>query len=525
MVGETVYLYGPSGAGKSSAGRLLAECLRLPLLDLDQEIERQAGKSIRDIFAQEGEAGFRIREKKALQEAARGMRQVVALGGGTLLDPENRELVGGNGRVVCLSASIPDLVERLAGEPDSRPLLSGDRGERLERLLAERRPHYASFPLQLDTSGKGLAEIAWELQVLLGVFRVEGMGSGYEVRVSAGGLAGIGEKLAAGAFRGPAALVSDENVAALYGEQVGAALQKSGFHPGWVTFSAGEEAKNLHTVAAIWQRFLELGLERGSTVIALGGGVTTDLAGFAAATYLRGVPWVALPTSLLGMVDASLGGKTGFDLPQGKNLVGAFYPPRLVLADPLTLQTLPAREFRSGMAEVIKAGIIADPALFCLCAQGWEAVQASLEEVIRRAMAVKVRLIQEDPYESGRRAVLNLGHTVGHALELASDYRLAHGEAVAVGMVVEARLAEALGMANLGLAEEIAAVLRQFSLPVSIPPGLDRQRIINGMQVDKKKHMGELRFALPVMIGAVKPGISISGTKLETLKKILEAGK
>jgi 3-dehydroquinate synthase len=266
-------------------------------------------------------------------------------------------------------------------------------------------------------------------------------------------------------------------------------------------------------------------LERGSPVVALGGGVTTDLAGFAAATYLRGVPWVALPTSLLGMVDASLGGKTGFDLPQGKNLVGVFNPPRLVLADPHTLQTLPAREFCSGMAEVIKAGIIADPALFHLCAQGWEAVQASLEKVIRHAMAVKVRLIQQDPYEGGERAVLNLGHTIGHALELVSGYRLAHGEAVAVGMVVETRLAEALGIAQMGLADEIAVVLRRFNLPVGIPPGLDQQAIFDAMQVDKKKHLGELRFSLPVKIGEVKPGITLSGTDLDCLTSILEAGE
>jgi 3-dehydroquinate synthase len=392
-------------------------------------------------------------------------------------------------------------------------------------LLAERRPHYASFTLQLDTSGKTLAEIAWELQVLLGTFHVEGMGAGYAVQICPGGLEVIGERLAEGGLRGPAALVSDENVAVLYGERVEAGLQRSGFRPVLVTFPAGEATKHLQTIASFWQSFLKHGLERGSTVIALGGGVTTDLAGFAAATYLRGVPWVALPTSLLGMVDASLGGKTGFDLPQGKNLVGVFNPPRLVLADPYTLRTLPAGEFRAGMAEVLKAGVIADPALFYLCAQGLERAQARLDEIIRRAMAVKVRLIQEDPYERAARAVLNLGHTIGHAVELVSRYRLSHGEAVAVGMVLEARLAEGLGIARQGLADEISAALRKFSLPVSLPPGLDKKAILERMQVDKKKHMGELRFALPVKIGEVMPGVPISGKSLELLKSILEAGE
>jgi 3-dehydroquinate synthase len=254
-------------------------------------------------------------------------------------------------------------------------------------------------------------------------------------------------------------------------------------------------------------------------VLALGGGVTGDLAGFAAATYLRGVAWVAAPTSLLGMVDASLGGKTGADLPRGKNLVGAFHPPRLVLADPSTLASLPEAEMRSGLAEVVKAGVIGDEALFRQCAEGWEAVMRSLESVVRHSMAVKVRLIQEDPYEKGRRAALNLGHTIGHAIEAGSGYRLRHGEAVSIGMVTAARLSERLGIAQPGLAGEIADTLQGLHLPVEVPPGMEWDTIARGMQVDKKRLGGSLRFALPERIGRVRVGVEV--TDIELIRSVL----
>jgi len=241
----------------------------------------------------------------------------------------------------------------------------------------------------------------------------------------------------------------------------------------------------------------------------LGGGVTSDLAGFAAATYLRGVRWVAAPTTLLAMADASLGGKTGFDLPQGKNLVGAFHPPCLVLADPQTLATLPQRELRAGLGEVVKAGLIADPNLFELCAQGWPVVSERLDEVVRRSMAVKVRIVQADPYERGRRTVLNLGHTLGHAVETASDYQLLHGEAIAIGLVAEARLAERLGLAHNGLAKRIAACLAGLGLPTEIPADLPPEAIIRAAMIDKKRIAGNLRFALPIHPGCVRVGVTV----------------
>jgi 3-dehydroquinate synthetase len=219
------------------------------------------------------------------------------------------------------------------------------------------------------------------------------------------------------------------------------------------------------------------------------------------------------------MVDSSLGGKTGVDLPQGKNLVGAFHPPKLVWTDPLTLETLPQAELRSGMAEVLKAGVIADPKLFVLCRQGWDAINANRQEIVRRAMAVKINIIQQDPYERSLRAVLNFGHTIGHAIETVSEYSLRHGEAVAIGMLLEARLSEELGLAQESLSAPIHTTLKHLSLPVRIPPRLDRQAILEIMFFDKKKASGELKFALPVRIGEVQPGVKVP---VDLLKKIIQ---
>jgi 3-dehydroquinate synthetase len=218
---------------------------------------------------------------------------------------------------------------------------------------------------------------------------------------------------------------------------------------------------------------------------------------------------VTLPTSLLAMVDASLGGKTGCDLPQGKNLVGAFHPPSLVLADPQTLRTLPEAELRNGMAEVLKHGILGDAELFERCSQGWQVLSNDLDSLVRQAMAVKLRIIQEDPYERGERASLNLGHTLGHALEQASDFQIKHGEGVAIGTLAAARLAEQMGLAQTGLAEKIEAALNRLGLPTGVPPGLERERILSAMMLDKKRLSGKLRLVLPTRIGASRWGVEI----------------
>jgi 3-dehydroquinate synthase len=349
------------------------------------------------------------------------------------------------------------------------------------------------------------------------MFRVKGMESrkhpAYDVRVQQGGIDALGEMLQARGLRGPVVVVTDENVGAAYLPRVLASLTNSRFKAHGVTIPAGEQHKTLETVSQLWAAFSSAKIERGSTIVALGGGVVGDLAGYAASAWVRGVAWVAVPTSLLAMVDASMGGKTGFDLPQGKNLVGAFHPPRLVLADPDVLATLPEVESINGMAEVVKHGVIADPTLFEMCKDLEDL--SDLPGLVSRAMAVKVKIIEEDPYEQDVRQALNLGHTVGHGVELASGFRLRHGEAVAIGMVVEARMAEKVGLAKPGLADEIADVLQSTRLPTEIPTDLDRDAITDAMMRDKKKAAGIVKFALPVSIGDVRVGVEIDDWVIE----------
>ena len=491
-----IFLYGPPGAGKSSVGKALAEKLRLPFIDLDLEIEKSASKTISTIINEQGESAFRDLETAALKRAVNDSPRVIALGGGAMLRHENRALAESNGKIVLLTAELDILLERLQSENGKRPLLTGDLREKLSSLLSKRAEHYGSFPLSIHVDYKTPEQIVRQAQIDLGRHHLSAMGE-YDVVVE-----GVNE-LIHYPLKNPI-IVADENVAKHHLEKLKSILQASGFESKPVIVPAGEEYKNLETISRLWKSFLDHGLDRKSIVIALGGGVISDMAGFAASTFMRGVDWVCVPTTLLSMVDASIGGKTGFDLPEGKNLIGSFHPPKLVLADPLLLETLPELELISGMAEVIKHGIISDPELFSLCGRGLGWVKENLEEVVKRAMAVKIKIIEEDPYEKGVRAALNLGHTVGHAVELVSHFQLRHGEAVAIGMVAEAKLAERLTVASKGLSDAVAEALLALGLPTQIPKELPREELIRAMRMDKKKNAKAIRFALPAEIGRVE---------------------
>ncbi|MDX1437683.1 MAG: bifunctional shikimate kinase/3-dehydroquinate synthase, partial [Anaerolineales bacterium] len=365
-------MYGPPGSGKTAAGRALGASLKIPFKDLDTQIVEKAGQSIAGIFSAEGEAGFRKREKDALRKALQGYSGVLALGGGALLDEENIKLAAETGELICLHAAAGVLQERLKSSRAVRPLLENGEEGALERLLERRAAHYRSFEKRIATDALTPEEVAWEIQLLLGRYRVPGMGGGYSIFVDEGLLQQVGSFVQTEALSGPVCVVGDDQVLDRFGGEVVAAIADAGYDAAAAGFPAGEQSKSIATIEALWEQFLEQKLERGSTIVSLGGGVVSDIAGFAAATYMRGVSWVVVPTSLLAMVDAGIGGKTGVDLPQGKNLVGAFHPPRIVLADPDALRYLPETEIKSGLAEVVKHGVIGDPLLFAQCESGYQ---------------------------------------------------------------------------------------------------------------------------------------------------------
>ena len=336
--------------------------------------------------------------------------------------------------------------------------------------------------------------------------RVGHPGGEYPIYLGDGLLAHAGGALrASGALQGSrVAVVSNPVVEPLYGAQLETALCAAGYQPTVCTIPDGEENKTLDTVAGLYDQFLDGGLDRSGGVISLGGGVTGDIAGFAAATFMRGVPFVQVPTTLLSMVDASVGGKVGVDLPQGKNLAGAFKQPTLVVVDPGVLATLPAEEVRSGMSEAIKHGIISAPDLFAELESPTPGARFPMSvSQLKRALEVKIQVIEADPFEQGRRAVLNLGHTVAHALERLSDFSLRHGEAVAIGMVAAARISAELGRAEPSLPGRIEAALAAWGLPVRCPP-FGVGDIWEAMAHDKKRRGRSLRWVLPHAIGHVE---------------------
>ncbi|MFN8543525.1 MAG: 3-dehydroquinate synthase [Candidatus Binatia bacterium] len=332
----------------------------------------------------------------------------------------------------------------------------------------------------------------------------------YQVVVGSDLLGSLGSRVAALGFRGRCGLVTSARVAALYRDPAVRSLKMAGLDPVVIEIPDGEEHKNLAWLAVIYDRLIDAGLDRHSVVVALGGGVIGDLAGFAAATLLRGIAVVQVPTTLLAMVDAAIGGKTAVNHARGKNLIGAFHQPRLVLADVGLLRTLPRREFRAGLAEVVKYGVIGDAALFAELEERLDAVLAHDEALLVRVVVTSVRhkaavVAADEREETGGRAVLNFGHTVGHAIEVLTEYRqLLHGEAVAIGMVAAARISQGIGCCETRTRERLQALLERAGLPTEIPSDLRPQALALAMQADKKAAAGRIRFVAVEAIGRTR---------------------
>lgn len=353
---------------------------------------------------------------------------------------------------------------------------------------------------------------------------------GATIEIAPGALDALGARVRGRAPEHRVAIIADQTVAALYGERARASFGGGDPAPLLLTFPAGERHKTRQTWATLSDQLIAAGYGRDTVIVALGGGVTGDLAGFVAATYLRGVPFIQVPTTLLAMIDASIGGKTGVDTPAGKNLVGAFHHPTLVVADPRLLTTLPPRELRFGLAEAIKHGVIADAAYFSWIAAGLRQIlhadtpdDGTQLHLVRRSIEIKVQVVRQDERESGLRKVLNFGHTIGHAIEQVTGYGVAHGEAVAIGMVAEALLAERLHLAESGLADAIATVCDAAGLPVRLPDGVSPAEVVTATRTDKKSRGGHVEFALPRALGEMAGSETQYGVRVndaETLRAL-----
>jgi shikimate kinase/3-dehydroquinate synthase len=458
-------------SGKSSVGKRVAELAGRPFVDLDSRIEARFGLPVTRIFAERGEAEFRKAERETLHEllgASPGPAPVIAVGGGCLVRRELRLAAIDRAVLVSLLVSADDVVARTAGDT-SRPNLAGDPRLRAEELLELRGAAYAEAHERIDTHGVSPEQVAAKV---LAVWQRDPLGvAAGENSYSVDAGAGIARARLLPACEPSTALllVSDRNVAPLHAAGLEAALTSAGKKLARIDFTPGEQHKHLASIQQVLEAAQAAGLDRKSRFVALGGGVTTDMTGFAAATYLRGVSWVGLPTTLLSMVDASVGGKTGVDLGPAKNAVGAFWQPSSVICDVDYLKTEPERGYRSGFAEVVKTALIGDSELFELLERESAGIAARdsalLVDIVRRCIRLKARIVSADPREAGLRAVLNLGHTVGHALEAQAGYeRLTHGEAISLGLVAALAIGQKLGHTPPELAARTRRLLDQLQL-------------------------------------------------------------
>jgi shikimate kinase/3-dehydroquinate synthase len=528
---------GFSGTGKSLVAKEVARRLNWDFLDTDDEIVEQTGKPIAEIFRQDGEGRFRELEREMIRKACQQRHTVISIGGGAIVDPQNYELLAKTGLIVCLEAKPETIYERLFREAacspgtEVRPLLAVDNPlERIRHLKATRQSYYAKADWTIHTDGLSISEVAEEVirasrllrryaprndreEVQSGIDKdiaclVETTTQHYPVFVGYGLLDKLGEKMKKAALSGTATIISDENVFSLYVSKVEGILKSAGFAVNSFVVPPGEETKSMDYAIKIYDFLVEHRAERDDIIIALGGGMVGDLAGFVAATFLRGMPWIQVPTSLVAMVDASIGGKVGVNHPEGKNLIGAFYQPNLVLADPQTLTTLPRRELISGWAEVIKHGLILDEEFVQFLESNFDRLTKLEPELLTRAIArsaaIKAQVVSQDEKErEGKRTSLNYGHTIAHGLEAATQYkRFLHGEAVAIGMMGVAKLSQRLGLLPSVAVERQQYILQKFGLP-TVFSGLDLPEITKAMELDKKTREKAIRWVLLLDIGKV----------------------
>jgi 3-dehydroquinate synthase len=525
-----IFLVGLMGSGKTTVGRALAKKLNKRFVDSDHEIEARTGASIPLIFEIEGEASFRQREAAMIRDLSAEENIVLATGGGSVLDAKSREYLKARGTVIYLRAGVSNILQRTAHDRN-RPLLqTPDPRARLELLSTQREPYYREVAdIIIDTGRPNIQSLVQAIVAQMETLERRASFqneerlhnpmsaiSPIELKVELGErsypiligpeLLGQDGRLADSISGSHAAIVTNTIVGPLYLERVVGSLRAAGKTVTEIVLPDGEEEKNWENLNRIYDALLRDKCDRKTTIVALGGGVIGDMAGFAAATYMRGVPFIQVPTTLLSQVDSSVGGKTGINHPLGKNMIGAFYQPRAVFADTVTLNTLPARELSAGLAEVIKHGAIIDAQFFDWIEQNigrlMERDPAALAYAIQRSCEIKADVVRKDEREGGLRAILNFGHTFGHAIESGMGYgEWLHGEAVGCGMVMAAELSLRLGYIDAATRERVAALVKAAGLPV-IAPDLGNERWLELMQVDKKNEGGQIRFILLKPLGA-----------------------
>jgi 3-dehydroquinate synthase len=510
------------GAGKSAVGRRVAERLDQPFVDTDALVEEVAVKSVALIFAEEGEPAFRNLERAAIERVA-GREAVVALGGGAIAQPGAAARLAATGTIVYLRAKPETLLARI-GNADGRPLLAGlDAAGRLVRvrdLLAARASHYQRAHHVIDVDDGDLEAVSARVLAAIGVRRKGKEGKAmrtvqvplgdrsYAIRLGVDILEQAGAAIAECTKARRAVVVTVPEVGKRYGARLERSLRAAGIQSKRLVVPDGERSKSLRTLAKLYEELIDFDADRGTVVVALGGGVVGDLAGFLAASWMRGVPFVQVPTTVLAMADASVGGKVAVDLPRGKNLVGAFHQPRMVWMDIATLRSLPRRQRANGLVEVIKHGVIRDVALFERFERDIEAIlelePVATLDVLERSCQIKAEVVAQDEREAGLRMILNFGHTLAHAIETLLGYRkLLHGEAVAIGMVFAARRSEALGLAPAGVADRVEALLQRAGLPTAMPD-LPRRAYLDALRVDKKRKDEHVRFIALRELGKVE---------------------
>lgn len=523
-----IALVGFMGAGKTSVGRVLASRLGLPFIDTDREIERVAGMTVSELFAASGERVFRDMERDIAGRCLKAEKGVVALGGGAHLDPVTAAALEW-ATVVYLRTSFREVMRRVGDDPD-RPLL---RSRDPLALFEERTASYERIAtVTVETDGSGIDEVAEEVMTRLGLrpavdegFDRIGVDLGprsYEVIAGSGLLARLAELTPLPP--GENAFVVTHGALETYAGAVESALTGAGFKTHRLTVPEGESSKSLASAGRLYDALAKAPAHRGDLVVAVGGGVIGDLAGFVASTYARGVAFLQVPTSLLAQVDAAVGGKTAVNLDGGKNLVGTFHQPVGVICDVDVLKTLPAEELTSGLAEVVKYGLISDPELLDFLEANSEALvdrePSVLREVVARSVAIKAAIVSSDETEQGERAFLNYGHTFAHAIEHARGYGgIRHGEAVAIGMMAAASLARELGRLDDDAVDLHRRSLRSVGLPVSAPLRIEE---LEEAWLRDKKYRDGVRFVLLKRIGRPEAGIAADRATIQTALERME---